>query len=89
MKHAGDTALNALADLLDEIRRYDGLKEPKRGVFYRKSSGFLHFHEDPAGFFADLKIAGEYRRFPVNSAAERRSLLRRIARITQNDGRRR
>ena len=89
MKHAGDTALNALADLLDEIRRYDGLKEPKRGVFYRKSSGFLHFHEDPAGFFADLKIAGEYRRFPVNSAAERRSLLRRIAQITQNQGRRR
>ena len=89
MKHAGDTALNALADLLDEIRRYDGLKEPKRGVFYRKSSGFLHFHEDPAGFFADMKIDGEYRRFPVNSAAERRSLLRRIAQITQNQGRRR
>ncbi len=89
MKHAGDTALNALVDLLDEIRRFEGLKEPKRGVFYRKSSGFLHFHEDPAGFFADLKIDGEYQRFPVNSAAERRSLLRRIAQITQDQARRR
>ncbi len=89
MKHAGDTALNALAGLLDEIRRYDGLKEPKRGVFYRKSSAFLHFHEDPAGFFADLKIDGEYQRFPVHSAAERRGLLRRIAQITQDQGRRR
>ena len=84
MKHAGDVALAALADLLDEIRRYEGLKEPKRGTFYCKSSGFLHFHEDPAGLFADLKVDGEYRRFPVNTAPERRTWLRRIAQITRN-----
>ena len=82
MKHAGDDALSALADLLDEIRRYEGLKEPKRGTFYRKSSGFLHFHEDLAGRFADLKVDGEYQRFRVNTVAERRALLRRIGQIT-------
>ena len=87
MKHAGDAALSALADSLDEIRRYEGLKEPKRGTFYRQSSGFLHFHEDPAGLFADLKVDGEYRRFPVNTVPERRTLLRRIAQITRNKGR--
>lgn len=82
MKHAGEAALNALEDLLVEIRRYDGLKERKRGAFYRKSSGFLHFHEDPAGFFADLKVDGDFQRFRVNTVAERRALLRRIAQLT-------
>jgi len=88
MKHAGSEALDALADLLDEIRRCDGLKEPKRGTFYRKSSGFLHFHEDPAGFFADLKVGDDYRRFRVNTAAERRALLQRIAQLTRTDRKR-
>jgi len=87
MRHAGDEALSVLADLLAEIRRYEGLKEPKRGTFYCKSSAFLHFHEDPAGLFADLKVDGEYQRFRVNTASERRALLRRIAQITGNAGR--
>ncbi len=82
MKHAGDKALSTLADLLDEVRHCAGLKEPKRGTFYHKSSGLLHFHEDPAGFFADLKVGGEYQRFRVNTQAERRALVRRIRQIT-------
>ena len=89
MKHAGDAALSALEDLLVEIRRYDGLKERKRGAFYRKSSGFLHFHEDPAGFFADLKVGDDYQRFAVNTAAERRALVRRVAQLTRDDRQRR
>jgi hypothetical protein len=79
MKHAGTQALDALDDLLGEIRSFEGLKEKKRGAFYRKSSGFLHFHEDPAGFFADLKIDDEYQRFRVSTASERKALVRRIA----------
>ncbi|HVN86542.1 MAG TPA: hypothetical protein VMW17_17040 [Candidatus Binatia bacterium] len=78
MKHAGEQALEALEPLLAEIRRVDGLQEKKRGVFYRKSSGFLHFHEDPAGLFADLKIDGDYQRFPATTARERDALVRRI-----------
>lgn len=31
-----------------------GLNEKSRGCFYWKSRGFLHFHEDPKGLFADL-----------------------------------
>ena len=84
MKHAGPAALDALADLLQEIRRCPGLREPKRGTFYRKSSAFLHFHEDPAGFFADLKIGDTFRRFPVNTAAQRRALVQRIARLASD-----
>ncbi|MBI1814230.1 MAG: hypothetical protein HYR72_04580 [Deltaproteobacteria bacterium] len=79
MKHAGPQALDELGDLLVEIRNFEGLKEKKRGAFYRKSSGFLHFHEDPAGFFADLKIDDEYQRFRVSTASERKALVRRIS----------
>ena len=79
--------MNALAELLNEIRRYEGLREPKRGTFYRRSSAFLHFHEDPAGLFADLKIGDLFQRFPVNTVAQRRALLRRIAQLTRDDRR--
>jgi hypothetical protein len=76
MKHATAAALAGISGLLDQIRAREGLKEKSLGVFYRKSKAFLHFHEDPAGMFADL---GDDR-FPVNSEAERRALLAAIDR---------
>ena len=75
MKHAGNEALNTLEDLLKEIRKLDALRERRRGAFYMKSAGFLHFHEDPAGLFADLKVADKFERFPVNTDAERKQLI--------------
>jgi hypothetical protein len=79
MKHAGAEALDQLESILQEIRQLGGLKEKKRGAFYCRSSGFLHFHEDPAGFFADLKIGDDYERFPINSKTQTQALLRRAA----------
>lgn len=77
MKHAGEAALIAIEPMLGELRKLEGIQERKRGVFYRKSSAFLHFHEDPAGLFADLrKPDGEWLRMPVNTAVERRRLVR-------------
>jgi hypothetical protein len=77
MKHAGDAALDALEPLLAELRTLPQLKEKKRGTFYVGSKAFLHFHEDPAGPFADLKTAldGDYDRFRVRTAAERARLV--------------
>jgi hypothetical protein len=89
MKHAGAQALDALESLLQQLRTHAGLTERKRGAFYHKSSGFLHFHEDPAGLFADLKIGDDYQRFPVNSAAERTLLTQRVAALMQTDSTRR
>jgi len=80
MKHAGPLALDQLEPVLKKLRELEGLHERKRGAFYRGSSAFLHFHEDPAGFFADLKVAGDFVRFPVNSGAEVEKLLARAAR---------
>jgi hypothetical protein len=78
MKHAGEAALDQVESLLVELRQLDGLRERKRGVFYRKSSALIHFHEDPAGIFADLRTGGQWTRLPVNTASQRRRLLRLI-----------
>lgn len=70
LKHATGNALDRLEDLLKEIRQISNLKEKQRGIFYFKSTAFLHFHEDPAGLFADLKINDQFQLFPVNNATE-------------------
>lgn len=78
MKHATPATLERLAELLAQIRTKEGLKEKKLGVFYRKTKSFLHFHEDPAGLFADLTIGEGFDRYPVNSPAEWTALLAAI-----------
>ena len=78
MKHAGKQALDEIADLLAKLRTVDGLNEKKLGVFYLKSSAFLHFHEDPAGLFADLRTNTHWERLPISTAAQRKSLLARV-----------
>ena len=57
MKHAGPAALDRLEPLLARIRAVGGLREKSRGIFYLKSRAFLHFHEDPAGMFVDIRAA--------------------------------
>jgi hypothetical protein len=54
MRHARDQDLDRIEGLLAQLRTLPGLTEKKRGVFYRKSKAFLHFHEDPKGMFADI-----------------------------------
>jgi hypothetical protein len=76
VKHAGADALEALEPLLEQLRAVDGLREKSRGTFYRKSRAFLHFHEDAAGLFADLKQGDDFVRLPVNNRAEIAALIR-------------
>jgi hypothetical protein len=78
MKHAGAAALDALEDVLAKLRAHESLRERTRGSFYHKGAGLLHFHEDPAGLFADLKLGGDFQRFRVSTRAERTALLRRV-----------
>ena len=75
MKHAGPATLDRLESLLAALRGVAALKERSRGVFYLGSKPFLHFHEDPASIYADLKIGGEFVRFRAETAAERHALL--------------
>ena len=83
MKHAGAETLRQLSDLLDQIRQRHGLKEKKLGIFYCKSKSFLHFHEDPAGIFADISSGDQFRRYPVNTAKQQRALLTAIDRALE------
>jgi hypothetical protein len=80
MKHAGAAALDQLEPLLDRIRECGVLKEKSRGIFYLKSRAFLHFHEDPAGLFADIRAADgkDFDRMKLDECAER-LILARIA----------
>ena len=78
MKHAGSEALSALGGLLDEIRSREGLVERRPGVFYRKGRAFLHFHEDPSGLHADVRLGAAWERLRVETRAERQALLSRL-----------
>lgn len=81
MKHASPETLTQLSSLLEHVRQYAGLRERKIGTFYRKSAAFLHFHEDPAGIFADVRGLQDWERFPVKTPAQQQQLLNRIAEL--------
>jgi hypothetical protein len=73
MRHARDCDLDRLEGVLAQIRALPGLVEKKRGVFYRKSRAFLHFHEDPKGMFADISDPDE--RIDVSAPAGQAALV--------------
>lgn len=74
MKHAGPAALDDLRELIITIQSR-GLKERSPGVFYRGGKAWLHFHEDKAGLFADIRVSAEWERFRVSSPDERAAFL--------------
>jgi hypothetical protein len=78
MKHATASALDRLKGFLAGVRKLERVKEKSPGVFYCRSKAFLHFHEDPAGLFADIRTGSDWERLPINSKADQAELLRRI-----------
>jgi hypothetical protein len=79
MKHATPETLEQIGSLLGELRRLPNAVERRPGVFYVKGKAFLHFHEDPAGIFADIKIGNDWQRFAVKGARSRSVLLKLAA----------
>jgi hypothetical protein len=78
MKHAGPRTLARISPLLEELRTRAAIREKRPGVFYLKSRAFLHFHDDPSGIFADVRLAGDFVRLPVTSRSEQLDMLDRI-----------
>ena len=76
MRHARPAALDALEPLIERLRSLP-LREKSRGVFYLKSKAFLHFHEDPAGLFGDVRTAdgADFDRFRVDDPAGAEALF--------------
>jgi hypothetical protein len=81
MKHAGEEALDQLEPLLRALRAMPALREKKRGTFSRGGRAFVHFHEDAAGLFADVRFGAEFERFDVTRVAEQQRLARRIREV--------
>jgi hypothetical protein len=75
VRHVTAAGLDELDDVVSELRGVDGLKEKSRGVFYRGSRAFLHFHEDPSGLYADVRLDADFDRMRVTTNAERKRLL--------------
>jgi len=75
MRHAGPATLERIEPLLEELRARTALKEKRPGVFYLKSRAFLHFHDDDAGVFADVRLADDFVRMRVSTRGEQAELL--------------
>jgi hypothetical protein len=78
VRHARAEALDLLEPLLGRLRAFDALQERRRGVFYVRSRAFLHFHEDPAGLFADVRAADGFDRINVSGPEGEAALLRHV-----------
>ena len=79
MRHARPEALDRLESVLVSLRALPGLNERSRGVFYRKSKAFLHFHEDGDDLYADVRLASaDFQRLRVTSQKERSALLKAV-----------
>ena len=76
MRHAGANTLAALETLLCKVREHPALLERTPGSFYWKSKAFLHFHDDPSGIYADVKLSGaDFTRVRATTPEEQAHLL--------------
>ncbi len=84
MKHAGAATLQTLEPLLARLRAQPGLVERTPGCFYKGSSAFLHFHEDPSGTHADVKLSADgFTRVRAETAQERDALVALVAKALE------
>jgi hypothetical protein len=78
MRHATPQTLETITDLLTQLRGIEGIVEKRPGAFSRGSRAFLHFHEDPTGMYADVRLGDEFERFRVTTRREQQALVSRI-----------
>ncbi len=78
MRRAGATTLDRIMPLLTELRAHPVLREKTPGHFFLGAREVLHFHDDPAGVFADLRLANGFVRLPATTLPEQAEVLGRI-----------
>ncbi len=86
MRHATPDDLVRVESLLSALRTVPGLVERTPGCFYRRSKGFLHFHDDPAGLYADVRLRPDedFAHVRVETRAEQAALLRQVRRAVSD-----
>ena len=80
MRHARPEDLDGFEWLLDALRASPHLTERKPGTFYRRSQAFLHFHADPSGLHADVRLHpdDDFERQRVETREEQKELLQAV-----------
>ena len=87
MRHARPDDLDRIDSLLSSLRTIDGLKEKRRGTFYRGSKAFLHFHEHEGDIVCDVRLAGpDFDRRIVTTTAAQTALVRDVRGALSRDG---
>ena len=82
VRHARPDDLVPLEPLLEQLRAIDGLVERTPGSFYRRSTGFLHFHVDGDDIYCDVKLSGPaFERVRATTKAEQRQLIAAVRRV--------
>ena len=64
--------------MLGALREMPELTERGRGVFYRRSRAFLHFHEDASGHHVDVRLGADFERFRALTKAEQLTVLTKV-----------
>lgn len=85
MRHARPDDLTHIAPLLAKLRAFAALKEKTPGTFYRKSRGFLHFHEHKGALFADIRDGEDWRRCTLTGERDESALLAAVTRACAPD----
>jgi hypothetical protein len=79
VRHITPARLDTIESLLARLRTFPDLAERKRGVFYRRSRAFLHFHEDGDDVYADVRLDGPgFDRMRVTTKADRDAFVRAV-----------
>ena len=67
--------IEALSILLNFLRSYEILNEVKPTNFHLNGKGFIHFHDEPDGLWADIFLSKGRLRMPANTASEQADVI--------------
>lgn len=70
--------LDLLQPLLEVLRAHPALREVRPTAFHFDNRDFVHFHDEPEGIFADVRLRKGVVRMPASSSSEQAELLERI-----------
>jgi hypothetical protein len=73
-----EETLDRIAPLLEALRAHPALLEVRPTEFQLDGRDFLHFHDEPDGVVADVRLAEARVSMPASSSAEQAELLERI-----------